>query len=477
MSRSSRILEKISQYIHVLKIDESLACLQLKQLNSLRIFSYLDNVTYLELSEINHISDDLLVIFDNFPLLNYLSVELARLCDFKCLARNRYFVDNVAYDYKSLPLKLPYLKDFSLYCYHRAIRFRQLEPILSNMIYLTKLRFISVSSLFEFELALLSSYGTRISQMLSNIPDLEKLEFQLEFQINKWTCFTSSYRLLTEQSFININKWNIVFNFDEERNHYSIFTLPAMSDASYHFHSLSPTLLYNHDYSSIRKIGIFESFSQPILFTELAKFLTENFSKLTSLTISNQMNNVGKSETSSESKLRLNHLKYLEIKENISCLDQLLLLAPNLTSLVINDIQCLQNIRVKNNIKYLGLSDCNHLPKVRTTSFQNIQTLEIVFKSVESIISWINDKEISMFCEMINNMTNLVSLRILISPVNENVDHITNIMYETLKITNMADDESEKNPKKRRTVLDTTQSSSISKQIMIKKPPDETTNT
>ncbi|CAF1066798.1 unnamed protein product, partial [Didymodactylos carnosus] len=212
-----------------------------------------------------------------------------------------------------------------------------------------------------------------------------------------------------------------------------------MSHASYHFHSLSSTLLYGssiHDYSSIRKIEIFESFSQPILFTELAKSLTENFSKLISLTISNQTENVGKSETSCESKLRLDHLKYLEIKQNISYLDQLPLLAPNLTSLVINDIQCLQNIRAKNNIEYLGLCDCNHLPKVRTilnNSFKNIQTLEILFKFIELTISWINDKEISMFCEMINNMKNLVSLRILISPVNEKVDHITNIMYETLK--------------------------------------------
>ncbi|CAF1031655.1 unnamed protein product [Didymodactylos carnosus] len=306
------------------------------------------------------------------------------------------------------------------------------------MIYLNKLRFTSIEDCFEYELAFLPFYGTRISEMLSNIPDLETFEFQLEFKMDKSTCFTPSYRSLTEESFRNINKWNIVFNFDQKRNHYSILTLPAMSHASYHLHSLSPTLLYtssNHDYSSIRKIEMFELFSQPILFTELAKILTENFSKLTSLTISDTAKNIDRNETSSESKLRLNHLKYLKIQQNISYLDQLLLFVPNLTSLVIKDIQCLQNISVKNNIGYLGLSDCNQLTKVRmilNNSFQNIQSLEIVFKFIESTSSIINDKEISMFCETINNMKNLVSLHILISSISENADYYANIMYETL---------------------------------------------
>ncbi|CAF1113034.1 unnamed protein product, partial [Didymodactylos carnosus] len=280
-------------------------------------------------------------------------------------------------------------------------------------------------------------YGSRISQMLSNIPDLEKLQFQLEFKMSKSTCFTPSYQSLTEEAFRNINKWNIVFNYDEERNHYSIFTLPSMSHTSYRFHSLSPILLYSsssHDYSSVRQIEIFESSCQPIVFSELAKILTENFSKLTSLTISNE--NIGKSGAFSDSKLRLNHLKYLTIKQRISYLDRLLLLVPYLKSLVIHDIQCLENISVKNNIEYLSLCDCNQLPKLRTilnNYFQNINGLELRFKFIESTLSCINDKEISMLCEMINNMKNLVSLRILISPVNENVDHFTNIMYETLK--------------------------------------------
>ncbi|CAF1319422.1 unnamed protein product, partial [Didymodactylos carnosus] len=491
----SKILEKIN--IRVLKVDESLSFTQLQQLNSLRIFSYLDNVTYLELSGINYIFDlcsvfnqfysncfpnpeeliigllrcffysfliynddhflkqfssllcehvlfkrqkkslrkpnvssnkfpgvclesyafisknyyiqllsidifnykDLLVIFDNFPLLNYLSVELARLSSFYS-PQNRYPIDDTTYDYKV------------------RVLFDMLEANLS-----------------KFGVLLLQFYGTRISQMLSNIPDLEKSEFQIEFEIHKWTRFTPSHRSLTEESFININKWNIVFNFDKEQNHYSIFTLPAVSHASYHFHSLSSTLRYtdsNYDYSSIRKIEIFGSFSQSILCTELAKILTVNFSKLTTLTISNQVKNIGKSDTSSESKLRLNCLKYLEIKQNIAYLDQLRLLVPNLTSLFINDIQCLENICVKNNIKYLGSSGCNQLPNLNK-SFQNIQNLEILFEFIESPLSWINDREISMFCEMINNMKNLISLHILISTINENENHFTNIMYEMLK--------------------------------------------
>ncbi|CAF1144353.1 unnamed protein product, partial [Didymodactylos carnosus] len=353
---------------------------------------------------------DLLVAFDNFPSLTYLSVELGDLSVFY-LPMNQYIID-----------------DGGLVA---------LEKIFINMIYLTKLRFFSIVHFFAFNLVSLPLYGTRISEILLNIPDLEELQFQLEFEMSESTCLTPSYRSVTEEAFRNINKWNVVFNFDEERNHYSIFTLPAMSNTSYRFHLLSSTLFYsssNHDYSNIRQIEIFESSSHPIVFSELAEILTENFSKLTSLTISAE--NISKSETCFDSKLRLNHLIYLRIKRNISYLGQLLLLVPNLKTLVIHDIQCLQNISVKNNIEYLSLFDCNHLPKLRTilnNYFQNINGLELQFRFIESTLSCINDKEISMFCEMINNMKNLVSLRIFISSTNENVDHYTNIMYETLR--------------------------------------------
>ncbi|CAF4410903.1 unnamed protein product, partial [Didymodactylos carnosus] len=135
-------------------------------------------------------ASDILIIFDHFPSLQYLNISaIERFINIFDVGED---IINEAYDFDSLPLKLPQLRDFTLKAYSGSnIDYKIFEKIIKNLIYLNRLSFFYTSRD-------LSSYisADRIDQMLSNLTNLKELSFRIMFPLE-----VPSDRIAIEKSF------------------------------------------------------------------------------------------------------------------------------------------------------------------------------------------------------------------------------------------------------------------------------------
>ncbi|CAF1455992.1 unnamed protein product [Didymodactylos carnosus] len=204
---------------------------------------------------------DVLFIFDHFPSLDYLNISLIETVvnvDF-----DADIVDET-YDFESLPLKLPQLKDFTLKCYWGIIDYKILEKIIKNLIYLNKLNFICNRSN-------LSSYinGDRIDQMLSNLTNLKELNFCIKFALE-----VPADRVRIEESFIDTRmKWKICFNLDELGNVYSIYTLPWFDSLMKGFNLLNASYDGQDNYWSVRDLEVYWACPHVTSFSDISQIL------------------------------------------------------------------------------------------------------------------------------------------------------------------------------------------------------------
>ncbi|CAF1113619.1 unnamed protein product [Didymodactylos carnosus] len=338
------------------------------------------------------------------------------------------------YDFESLPLKLPQLKDFTLCSYYGLINYNIFEKIIKNLIYLNKLSLLCDRSD-------LSSYinGSRIDQMLSGITNLKEFHLRLMFPL-----VVSSHRSSMEESFINTTmKWNICFNFDEQHNRYSVYTLPWVTIGQTAFTLFLPNVFYDykHDYSSVKEISVRWSSPHVTSFGDISQILTKNFPNLSMIIIDNKCKNVERSDMFSINS-NLKNVKKLEINKDILYLDQLLLLTTNLQHLSINadyfhismnDSVSTGGMRnILNNIIALDLYSVCELVRVQnilTNYFENIQSLMIEMKPLESNNEQTDDC-MKLFCQTIMGMKKLYGIHFFLLQAKDLLPKMYKILVE-----------------------------------------------
>ncbi|CAF1533445.1 unnamed protein product, partial [Didymodactylos carnosus] len=232
-------------------------------------------------------TSDILIIFDHFPSLQYLNISTLK--PFMNIDFGEDIVHGT-YDFDSLPLKLPQLRDFTLKAYCGLIDYKIFEKIIKNLVYLNKL------SVF-YTRHDLSSYisGDRIDHTLSNLTNLKELYFCIMFPLE-----VPSDRIAIEKSFFDTRmKWNICFNIDELCNVCTIYTLPWLDTQMEGFNLFMPKVSYDdqNDYSNVKDLEVCWSCPHVTSFTDVSQILIRNFPSVNTITISNKCKNVERSKT------------------------------------------------------------------------------------------------------------------------------------------------------------------------------------
>ncbi|CAF0741864.1 unnamed protein product [Didymodactylos carnosus] len=335
---------------------------------------------------------DLLLLFDNLPVLKRLNVKFnQKSLDYN--DRNIRIIDT--YDYSSLQIKLPHLHDFTLKTNYN-LTYEIFEMIIKNLKYLKRLH-LSYTNYAEHGIT-----ESCLRNTLSHLKNLTELNLLLRI-----IYFSIDYDKLKSN---DDDKWKFYFSINETQKEYVLYTMPYFNSTF----SMSFDMLLNtpnsHIFYSVKKLNL-SNHNEQISFSQIAHILNKKFPNLTCLTFGYVLK---LSDSGLLSNIKLNKVMNVDFIHNTKYFQQFILLLPNLKELKVSYsclVKCNGLEQIFNKIRRLELFNYEFITLITVLShFLSLECLSLHLDKVDNHME--KEEKYRILYQIVDGMKTLYSLKI-----------------------------------------------------------------